>query len=481
MSESSVKRIFFWILVISFLATAPAIVFYTMGYRFSMERGIFVYSGSITLKPTPREVNVFIDDKQVSKGVINFLNYSYHIDGLTPGAHSLRVEAPGYYEWFKKVHIHSGLSSEFWNIFLIRKHYAEVKYSVGSLDSFFISPDNKKIALVENTQEGTMVKVLNIKKEKIEYEFPFVGYKFSQEEKENIEWSPKEGRLSVPLVKDGKKVYFIINIGNNEVFNLNEKIGKNSLRMARWSSREKNVILYIFDNNLFKINLAKDSSEKLIVKDIASYDLSGSDLFYLSKQNGIIYRKDVKNDNETEQITTESVNIETGKNLRMIAYDKKRIAIISQNGDLYLYNNSEKDESIKKIGQNVLGLHFSNDGKKIVFWNKKEIFVYFTQKWETQPIRNEGDLINIVRFYQNIKNVEWFRDYEHIIFTVGDSIKMAEIDRRSHRNIYDIINVGDNNPKVIYTTQEDNLFFTSLDKKNNKKELHSISLTNKVK
>ncbi|HFC77045.1 MAG TPA: carboxypeptidase regulatory-like domain-containing protein, partial [Candidatus Moranbacteria bacterium] len=119
MSESSVKRIFFWILVISFLATAPAIVFYTMGYRFSMERGIFVYSGSITLKPTPREVNVFIDDKQVSKGVINFLNYSYHIDGLTPGAHSLRVEAPGYYEWFKKVHIHSGLSSEFWNIFLI--------------------------------------------------------------------------------------------------------------------------------------------------------------------------------------------------------------------------------------------------------------------------------------------------------------------------------------------------------------------------
>ncbi len=479
MTEARVKRIFFWTLVISFFITAPLVVFHTIGYRFSMERGIFVYSGSVTIKPTPREVNVFIDNKQISKGVINFLNYSYHIDGLTPGKYSLKVEAPGYYSWFKKVHIHSGLSTEFWNIFLVKKHYTETAYLVGSLNSFFISPDNKKIALVENTNDGAVVKILDIKKEKVEYSFPFVGYKFSDKEKENIEWSPKEGRLSVPLWRDGNKTYFIINIGSKESFNLNERLGKQNLEMVRWSSKEKNVVLYIFQENIFKDDLLKKDSNSLIVKNVVGYDLSGQDLFYLSKDNGIIYKKSIKGDSDAEQTTTQSINVKTGNKLRMIAYDEKKIAIIDQEGNLYLYNNSdEKGESMNKIGEDVLGLHFSNDGKKMVFWNKKEILVYFLQKWETQPIRDAGDLINIVRFYQDIQNVEWFRDYEHIIFTVGGSIKMVEIDRRSHRNIYDIIKTKDEHPKVIYTTQKDNLFFTNIAQgENNKKELHSLSLT----
>lgn len=480
MTETRVKRIFFWTLVISFFITAPLVVFHTIGYRFNMERGIFVYSGSVTIKPTPREVNVFIDDKQISKGVINFLNYSYHIEGLTPGEYSLKVEAPGYYSWFKKIHIHSGLSTEFWNIFLIKKHYAEISYPSGFLNSFFISPDNKKIALAENIQNGVIIKILDIKKEKIEYSFPFINYKFSNKEKENIEWSPKEGRLSVPLWRDGKKTYFIINIGSKESFNLNKKLGKQNLQRVRWSSREKNVVLYIFQENIFKTDLLKIDGSSLIAENIAGYDLSGQELFYLSKDNGIIYKKSIKDDSDAEQITTQSINIKTGNNLRMIAYDEKRIAIIDQDGNLYLYNNSgEKGDSINKIGEGVLGLHFSNDGKKMVFWNKKEILVYFLQKWETQPIRNEGDLINIVRFYQDIQNVEWFRDYEHIIFTVGDVVKMVEIDRRSHRNVYDIIKIRDEHPKVIYTTQKDNLFFTNISDGNNnsKKELHSLSLT----
>jgi len=482
MTEIRIKKIFFWMLVMSFLATAPVVVFYTMGYRFSFERGIFVYSGSITIKPTPREVNVFIDNEKVSKGVINFLNYSYHMDGFSPGEYSLEVKAPDYYPWFKKVPVHSGISTEFWNIFLVRKKYTVTNYNDGFTDDFFNSPDNKKIALIENNSiennSKAILKILNIKKEKIEYTFPFAGYVFSSDEDENIEWSPKEGRLSIPLRKDGKRNYMIVNLGTQETFNLNEFLGEQDLRQVRWSSKERNTIFYISQTNLYKVNLRKASEKILVAENIAGYDLSGSDLYYFSKQNKIIYKKSIRGEGDSEQITSRAISAEFGDKFRIIVYDEERITVISQNGDLFLYNDSDEGKGITELGENILGLHFSNDGKKLVFWSKNEIFVYFTRKWETQPIRKQGDLISVARFYQKIENVEWFRDYEHIIFTVGRSIKIVELDRRSLRNIYDVIKIKNEHSKVVYTTKNDNLFFTDNSEKNNdKQELNSISLT----
>ncbi|KKP57200.1 MAG: hypothetical protein UR51_C0022G0005 [Candidatus Moranbacteria bacterium GW2011_GWF1_34_10] len=159
-----------------------------MGYRFSFERGIFIYSGSVTLKPTPREIEVFIDNKQVSTGVVNFLNYSYHIGSVLPGKYMLEVRSHGYLPWSKEVHVHSGVSTEFWNIFLPRENYTKIQYPIDNTENFFISPDGKKIAVVENNNEGVRVNVLDVKKEEVLYSFSFPEYKFSKNKKENIEW-----------------------------------------------------------------------------------------------------------------------------------------------------------------------------------------------------------------------------------------------------------------------------------------------------
>jgi len=239
-------------------------------------------------------------------------------------------------------------------------------------------------------------------------------------------------------------------------------IGEKEIRWLRWSSKEKNAIFYMHKNNLLKLDLST-SNKKVLVKNIFGYDFSGSYFYYLSKQNGIIYRKSVKGNNRTEQISTKTIKVAGGNEFKIIVYDKDRVAIISQNGELYLYNNDDGDRSLEKISTGVLGLHFSDDGKKMVYWNEKEIFVYFLRKWETQPVRRKGEIVDIARFLKNINNVEWFRDYEHIIFTVDNKIMMAEIDRRSHRNIYDIFNTGNPDTKVVYSGINDNLFFINKD------------------
>ncbi|HBI17213.1 MAG TPA: hypothetical protein DDY52_03660 [Candidatus Moranbacteria bacterium] len=475
MVNIKIKKIFFWILVLIFLAITPCIVYYAMGYRFSFERGIFIYSGSVTLKPTPREIEVFIDNKQVSTGVVNFLNYSYHIGSVLPGKYMLEVRSHGYLPWSKEVHVHSGVSTEFWNIFLPRENYTKIQYPIDNTENFFISPDGKKIAVVENNNEGVRVNVLDVKKEEVLYSFSFPEYKFSKNKKENIEWSPKEGRLIVPLEKNEGEEYFIINIGTEESYSLNNKLNLQNIRKLRWSSDDRNTLFYVFEDKLFRVDL--DASENIleVADKIAGYDLSGSNIYYLSKENGIIYRKNISGRGDSEQITTEVIRAQMGNDLELIVYDKDRIVVIAQDKKLYLYNHGEIETKISELATGVLGVHFSNDGKKLAFWNNNEISVYFVRKWETQPSREEGQKIDIVRFSQPIENVSWFRDYEHLIFTAGNQVKIVELDNRSLKNISDLVSINSNKIKATYNLREDNLFF--IDKASEIDKLYSISLT----
>jgi len=474
MVDIRVKKIFFWFLVLVFLVVAPIVVYYAMGYRFNLERGIFIYSGSVTVKPTPREIEVFINGKQVSTGVVNFLNYSYHMGSLFPGKYMLEVKSLGYIPWSKEVHVHSGVSTEFWNVFLARENYTKIEYPTRNTENFFISPDGKRLALAEEENNKTSIKILDVKKEEILYDFPFVGYQLSKNIKENIEWSPREGRLIVPLEKDGEREYFVINIGNEESFSLKEKIKKDNIKKLRWSSDERNTLFYMEDKKLFRLDLDNLKNEVEVADNILGYDLSGPNIYYLSADNHIIYRKNISGKGESVQATTESIGAAGGDNFELIVYDEDRIAVISQDKKLYLYNHGEVESGVKEIGQGVIGMHFSNDGKKLAFWTNNEISVYFVRKWETQPSREEGKKIDIVRFSQSIENVSWFRDYEHLIFSAGNQIKIVELDNRSIKNINDLVNLNVDDFKATYNTREDNLFF--IDKNDEINKLYSISL-----
>ncbi|KKP57201.1 MAG: hypothetical protein UR51_C0022G0006 [Candidatus Moranbacteria bacterium GW2011_GWF1_34_10] len=275
--------------------------------------------------------------------------------------------------------------------------------------------------------------------------------------------------------KNEGEEYFIINIGTEESYSLNNKLNLQNIRKLRWSSDDRNTLFYVFEDKLFRVDL--DASENIleVADKIAGYDLSGSNIYYLSKENGIIYRKNISGRGDSEQITTEVIRAQMGNDLELIVYDKDRIVVIAQDKKLYLYNHGEIETKISELATGVLGVHFSNDGKKLAFWNNNEISVYFVRKWETQPSREEGQKIDIVRFSQPIENVSWFRDYEHLIFTAGNQVKIVELDNRSLKNISDLVSINSNKIKATYNLREDNLFF--IDKASEIDKLYSISLT----
>lgn len=454
------RKIFFWSLVAAFLITAPTIFFYAMGYRFSVDRGIFIYSGSFTIKSNPQETEISINGKTVPKGIVNFLNYSYHIDGLRPGEYQLEIKHPNYQTWHKKSSIHSGISTEFWNIFLARESYTKKEYEVSAVSDFFISPKEENIAIAKNG-ENLVVEILNTKEESTREIVNNENYRFSHDLNYNIEWSPRGDRLLIPVFKKEteEKNYLVVNIKDPEIFNLNETFEISEIKNVRWDPSERDYIFYLSDNKLYRVNISDPSQEKILFSDnVSNYDISGNDVFFVKNTNGIIYESSTKG-GEPTQITTTSLQDVNFEELKIIVYDKDRIAIITGNKNLYIYNKND-DICLDKLSNNVLGVHFSNDGKKLAYWTKNELLVYFIREWETQPQREEGQVIQITRSFSDISNVQWFRDYEHLIYTNDNKIRIIELDHRDYRNMASLTDLNIADAKAVYNQAKNIIYFT---------------------
>ncbi|HLP47856.1 MAG TPA: hypothetical protein VK469_18070, partial [Candidatus Kapabacteria bacterium] len=141
--------------------------------------------------------------------------------------------------------------------------------------------------------------------------------------------------------------------------------------------------------------------------------------------------------------------------------DDDRQAIISQNGELYVHNNGETTgNTLKKVTDVAKSVQFSNDGKKLLYWSDNEIYVLYLRKWDVQPRRDENEIQQIVRFSAPIKNVFWYRDYEHIFFSAQNAVKIIELDSRDHRALEDIFKYSSDEFSSSYDSANGIFYYT---------------------
>lgn len=488
--ERAKRLIFFWFLAVLFFLVSPAVILYSQGFIFDFKKGIFVHSGTITFKSNPQAIDVSLNgEKKQSQKKLDLINGSSNISGIFPGDYNIEISAEGFQSWNKKAPVHSGLSSEFWNIVLARKSYEKIPLNAKKAEKFFISPQNNFLTFSWQENEDFQVEIFDVKNQKISNKFSFPHWNFIEEErKENIEWSPKGKFLSIPVKKNNPNTeisqaenysYFIVNLEKNVFFNLNEALKEENIQDVRWDPQEQNYVFFINkkNNSLMRVDTQNPTDLKEIASDVSSYDLSGSQVYYVKNPSNLVFRKNILETKEPTQIT-QNFPEENKIIYRLIIYNDSRIAFISEDKNFYIFNQGEHETYFKKLGENVSGIHFSDDGKKIAFWTPNEISVYFIRDWLTQPNRAENEIQNITRYSEPIRNVQWFKDYEHIIFSSGRWVKIIELDSRDHRNCMDIFTVAIESPFIIYDKFLEKIYFT--DKQEDANDIYSIDFPEKI-
>ena len=199
--EKIKRRIFFWTLVLLFFVIAPVVIMNARGYRFDTSRGVFVYSGTITLKTNPQNIQMKLNNKEIDSAKLDRINNSHNLTGLLPGDYNIEISAPGFSTWSKKTDVHSGLSSEFWNVILVRQNYTRTEYP-GTEDTsgFYVSPKNSSVALAKDLGNNLEVNIMDINSKSIKNTFTFPTWNLVSEEK-------KENIYKTLLDKEEEKVY----------------------------------------------------------------------------------------------------------------------------------------------------------------------------------------------------------------------------------------------------------------------------------
>lgn len=434
------KEIFFWTLVALFFVVSTTLIAYAFGYRYSFKQGIFIYAGSVTLKTTPQDVHIRINGQEVSSKRLSLINNAYHVGGIRPGEYLLEVSAPDYKSWHKKITVRSGVSTEFWNVQLGRNSYEQKVYEVPNAKRFFISPRKNLIAALREEQNGFSLDVIDPEEETVRSGIFKTAEKLGFAEGENAEWSPQAHRLIIPVKgSDNQKNYYAINIQDGSAANLMDISASREMSHVRWDPEEKDAFFYLAERNLYWAKVGSKASPELIASSVSAYDLSSDGIFYMQLPSNIVYRLETNRRGAAEQITTSSLEDMPEGATELIAYERDRLTLRSASGILYVYNKSPKGQLyLKKLLADARGSQFSNDGKKLLYWNDHEIYTYFVRDWETQPQRTENEVMPVTRFAEKLRNVQWSQDYEHVIFSTGKILKSVEIDQRDQRDMFDI-------------------------------------------
>jgi hypothetical protein len=463
------RPLIFWIFVTLFFVTTFSVLFYAFGYRFNLERGIFIYTGSISIQSDPDTIDISIDGETIPSKSVGMLNDSIHIAGLAPGEHFISVSADGYKTWTKKAIVQSGLSTEFWNVILVKDNYDTTSIDgTEQVIKMFHAPKENLFAIVKKSDNQYSVSTLDTGTGKTEQLFSISDATISEDDTENIEWLPDSTKLIIPVIKDTVRSYVIADIETNTATALTLSLDdQKNIHSARWDPMLKNFILFLKDSTLYRANISSpENTHPIVVQEhVAAYDLSNSNIYYLSSDNGMIYQTPVAEVSaDPKQITFTPIAIDTDDDYSLIRYDDDRIAILNRtDGGLFIFNAFAEDSPIKQIGNDVKGMQFSDDGKKLLFFSLTGISVYFCNDWDVQPIREADTTAQIARFSSPIKFVQWTSDYEHVLFLFGNTVKLIELDNRDKRVISDIISFPAPLNQIIWRSEEKKLYFVRTD------------------
>jgi len=450
------------------------LIAYSFGYRYSFERGIFIYSGAIVLKTNPSQVSIALDGTPLERNKVSIINGSNQIDGLRPGRYRIDITAPGFQTWSKSITVESGRASEFWNIILPRQEYTIETLPMQNVIGIYPSPEGRFLAIAQDN--GTeMLVILHDTQTQINTQiFSSLTATRHTTWQSNIEWSPDEKTLLIPTINretisssnltalSSPDEVFLIDIATFASQKVSDITQTSPLRMLRWGPRS-NTLYALSDTSLitFIPNREKTQWEQeTLFTDILSYDFSSSDL-YTMKTNGILYKSDRLGKNEEQITTTQTQYFTKDDSISLIAYDKDRIAGRSETGILWIWNQGEQEQYTYALDENVQGMQFSNDGKKLLYWTDLSIKTYFLREWDVQPKREENSFLTVATFTSPLSNVAWTKQYEHILYVSENTIKITELDHRDRRMTQTLSPQLSENALIRQIFLQDEIFFTA--------------------
>ncbi len=140
-----------WIFIAVFLAVAPALVFYTAGYRWNPKKNKLEHNGTIILDSVPADAEVKIDGRATG------LKTPVTVQNMTPGLYRVSVSKIGYHKWEKNLELVSERVTFATSIWLWRRFDKTFQASTTTTRISVALDDRNELELIQTSPTKALI------------------------------------------------------------------------------------------------------------------------------------------------------------------------------------------------------------------------------------------------------------------------------------------------------------------------------------
>jgi hypothetical protein len=399
------RKILFLVFFFLFLLIAPTAIFYSQGYRLDFENKKFSQTGGLFLKILPKQVEVYLDGKLREK--TDFFFGSILIENLLPKKYKIEIKKEGYYPWEKTLEVKEKEVTEAKNVILFPENL-NLTILFKEVENFWFSPDQRKIILKEGSEKSWALKLYELDKDVKSHLIA-----------ERDIWPVEADLLDLKFSEDSKEIS--LEIGAAE-----------------------QIKYFTLALNKTPPTLVESEPPLPPLENVVSYQEVNNDIYYLDNFGHLFKNEGRLTENPF------SVRPETEYELKIF----QDYLFLREAETLYQFNHSSK--SFENFFEGIQDLKISPDAKKLVYFSDYEIWILFLK--DESPQKKTGNKIFLMRLSEKIRDCLWLNSH-YLVFNVGDTIKISEIDERDKINV---INIGElKNPRIFWNKVEKRLYLLS--------------------
>jgi len=432
------KRILFISALIGFLVCAPALIFYSQGYRIDFQNKKIVQTGGFFFNVSPNGSMVSID-KNLSKKT-SFIFGSSFISGLMPKKYEVKIEKQDYHPWTKTLEVKEQKVTECKNIQLFPKN-PEFSFLTSEVEDFFPLPNQKQIII---KQQGWVLKLFNLETQESSLIVKQQGLADQDPVLQEIKVSEDSKKAIIKTSLKGENKFFLIDLNGlekpllvNPDFKIKNIVFKNSNQLFFIGINVPKDEKENYDQSLFSFqeNSVKEIDLPIAKQKIITFALINENIVWLNEA-GFLYKGQIK-ENKVELLeilNLKPLSIHEQANYKIIINDFSQI-FVKEDETLYFLN--PENHSLIRIFASLKEYQFSADNKKLALRNDNEIIVFFNQEQTEQPQKKEQEKVRLIGTTKKIDNLFWLNNH-YLVFKNNDSIEIIEIDDRDKPNLVEL-------------------------------------------
>ena len=407
MDKKTRKAVLYGLFGLFFVLGAGAIL-YAQGYRFDLGTFGVQKVGAIYIRTYPKNASVLVDGKAVDRGAM-ILSSGTLVPDLFPKPHEVTVESAGFITWKRSVSVNPSLVAEVQAILLPEK--PELVRGIVPLE-FWALPDTPLVEFLPG---------LN-----------YSGYKIPGS------FSEFNSDKTQVLTRDASKNYYVTNLSSATTTMKSQKLTNITGGKISFDKTPGQFISYnkttaalltlggvpapVFTAPKGQTIIGADASKNLLA--LVTVNNQNQSLFWL-------YEKLSGNIKKFDPLQGRTVDLKFSPN--------GQVALLQDNGDLYLYDPSSAN--ISKTSSDVKSFSFSENGTLAIL-SDRILEIYADGVYSR---------LNLA-FLPDIKNTFWYSDGEHLFLQFSDHLGLLDLIDFQPENVQFINNSTKNSYDQISNT-----------------------------